>query len=170
MYNYKITAQVKRKKKAGAGALKAVMIMFGVLFVLMGIMFSRGFMLPGFLIVGLYFVYDIFSRKEYEYVLEGANFTVAVITGKRYRREVHSLNLQELQTVAPNWHEKVAKYRIKGGTERLKKYDYTSYDDNIPYYTMIIVEDGRKIKLLLDLNDEMMHAIKRICPDKVYFA
>ena len=31
-------------------------------------------------------------------------------------------------------------------------------------------EDGRKIKLLLDLNDEMMHAIKRICPDKVYFA
>ena len=170
MYNYKITAQVKRKKKAGEGALKAVMVIFGVLFVLMGIMLSRGFMLPGFLLVGLYFFYDVFSQKEYEYTLEGANSTVAVITGKRYRREAHMLNLQEMEAVAPNWHEKVAKYRIKGGSERLKKYDYTSYDDNIPYYTMIITEEGRKIKLLLDLNDEILRAMKKICPDKVYFA
>ena len=59
---------------------------------------------------------------------------------------------------------------MKGGTEKLKKYDYTSYNDDIPYYTMIIVEDGRKIKILLDLNSEMLHEMKRMCPDKVYFA
>ena len=63
-YGNKITAQVKRKKKAGAGLLKGVMIVFGVLFILMGIMFSRGFMLSGFLLVVLYFIYDTFSRKE----------------------------------------------------------------------------------------------------------
>lgn len=170
MYSSKLTAQVTRKKKAGTGALKAVMIIFGVLFVLMGIMFSRGFMLPGFLIVGLYFIYDVYSQKEYEYTLEGVKFTISVILGKRHRREVHDLNLQELEVVAPNWHESVARYRLKGGTEKLIKYDYTSYEDDIPYYTMIIMDGRRKIKILLDLNSEMLHAMKRICPDRVYFA
>ena len=64
MYSSKITVQVKRKKKAGAGMLKGLMIFFGVLFVLMGIMFSRGFMLSGFLLVVLYFVFDTFSKKS----------------------------------------------------------------------------------------------------------
>lgn len=170
MYSSKLTAQVTRKKKAGTGVLKAVMIIFGVLFVLMGIMFSRGFMLPGFLLVGLYFIYDVYSQKEYEYTLEGVKFTISVILGKRHRREVHDLNLQELEVVAPNWHESVTRYRLKGGTEKLKKYDYTSYEDDIPYYTMIIMDGRRKIKILLDLNSEMLHAMKRICPDRVYFA
>ena len=93
------------------------MIIFGVLFVLMGIVFSRGFMLPGFLLVGLYFVYDVFSQKEYEYTLEGTNFSIDVILGRKHRREAHVLNLQELEVVAPNWHESVEKYRVKGGTE-----------------------------------------------------
>ena len=52
----------------------------------------------------------------------------------------------------------------------LKKFDYTSYDDEIPYYTMIIREDGHKIKLLLDLTEEMLHTMKTQFPEKVFFA
>ena len=55
-------------------------------------------------------------------------------------------------------------------TEKIKKYDYTSYDDDVPYYTMIVTEDGNKIKLLLDLTEEMLHTIKMQHPQKVYFA
>ena len=47
---------------------------------------------------------------------------------------------------------------------------YTSYEDDVPYYTMIIREDGRKIKLLLDLTEEMLHTMKTQFPEKVYFA
>ena len=54
--------------------------------------------------------------------------------------------------------------------DMLKKYDYTSYDEDTPYYTMIIREDGHKIKLLLDLNEELLHAMKTQYPEKVYFA
>ena len=43
-------------------------------------------------------------------------------------------------------------------------------DDDTPYYTMIIREDGHKIKLLLDLNEELLHAMKTQYPEKVYFA
>ena len=64
----------------------------------------------------------------------------------------------------------VAKYKKNTGTEKLKKYDYTSYEDDVPYYTMIIQEDGRKIKLLLDLTEEMLHTMKTQFPERVYFA
>ena len=168
--DYKIVTQVKRKKKRMSGLLKITMIVLTVLFVLMGIVFSRGFMFPGFLMAHLYLVYDVFSKKDYEYTLENGMLSIDVIYGGRYRRNKHELNLQEMEVLAPNWHDAVAKYRIKGGTVRLPKYDYTSYDDDIPYYTMIIMEKRKKIKLLLDLNDEMMQKIRQLCPGKVFFA
>lgn len=168
--DYKIVTQVKRKKKRMSGLLKITMIVLTVLFVLMGIVFSRGFMLPGFLMALLYLVYDVFSKKDYEYTLENGMLSIDVIYGGRYRRNKHELNLQEMEVLAPNWHDAVSKYRIKGGTVRLPKYDYTSYDDDIPYYTMIIMEKRKKIKLLLDLNDEMMQKIRQLCPGKVFFA
>ena len=58
MYAIRITEQVTRKKKAGTGFLKVLMIAFGVFFVLLGIVFSRGFMLSGFLLICLYLAYD----------------------------------------------------------------------------------------------------------------
>lgn len=170
MYDYKIVEQVSRKKKSMSGVLRKVMILFAVIFVIMGIAISQSFMLAGFLLAALYFVYDVFSQKDYEYTLENDQLSIDVIYGKKYRKTAHVLELKNLEVVAPHWHESVAKYKKNGGTEQLKKYDYTSYDDNIPYYTMIIKEDGRKIKLLLDLTEEMLHTIKTQHPEKVYFA
>lgn len=170
MYDYKIVEQVSRKKKSMSGVLRKVMVLFAVIFVIMGIAISQSFMLAGFLLAALYFVYDVFSQKDYEYTLENDQLSIDVIYGKKYRKTAHVLELKNLEVVAPHWHESVAKYKKNGGTEQLKKFDYTSYDDNVPYYTMIIKEDGRKIKLLLDLTEEMLHTIKTQHPEKVYFA
>ena len=170
MYDYKIVEQISRKKKSMSGVLRKVMVLFAVIFVILGITISQSFMLAGFLLAALYFVFDIFSQKDYEYTLENDQLSIDVIYGKKYRKTAHVLELKELEVVAPHWHESVAKYKKNGGTEQLKKYDYTSYDDNIPYYTMIIKEDGRKIKLLLDLTEEMLHTMKTQHPEKVYFA
>lgn len=170
MYDYRIVEQVSRKKKSMSGFLRKVIVIFAVFFVFLGITIAQSFMLAGFLLAGLYFVYDIFSQKDYEYTLENDQLTIDVIYGKKYRRTAHVLEMAELEVVAPHLHEKVARYRKNGGTERLKKYDYTSYDDAVPYYTMIIRENGHKIKLLLDLTEEMMHTIKTQHPEKVYFA
>ena len=169
MYDYKIVEQVSRKKKSMSGVLRKVMILFAVIFVIMGIAISQSFMLAGFLLAALYFVFDIFSQKDYEYTLENDTLSIDVIYGKKYRKTAHVLELKNMEVTAPHWHESVAKYKKNGGTEQLKKFDYTSYDDNIPYYTMIIKEDGRKIKLLLDLTEEMLHTMKTQHPEKVYF-
>ena len=168
MYDYKIVEQVSRKKKSMSGILRKVMILFAVIFVIMGIAISQSFMLAGFLLAALYFVFDIFSQKDYEYTLENDQLSIDVIYGKKYRKTAHVLELKDLEVVAPHWHESVAKYKKNGGTEQLKKFDYTSYDDNIPYYTMITYENDHKIKLLLDLNHSMLEAIKRVYPQKVY--
>ena len=170
MYDYKIVEQISRKKKSMSGVLRKVMVLFAVIFVILGITISQSFMLAGFLLAALYFVFDIFSQKDYEYTLENDQLSIDVIYGKKYRKTAHVLELKDLEVVAPHWHESVAKYKKNGGTEQLKKFDYTSYDDNTPYYTMIIKEDGRKIKLLLDLTEEMLHTIKTQHPENVYFA
>ena len=170
MYNYKIVEQVKRKRKPMAGVLSKIMVIFGVIFVLMGIMISQAFMLAGFLLVLLYFAFDVFSNKEYEYTLEDNKLEIDVISGKRYRKNAHVIDQQEMEVTAPNWHESVAKYKKNGGTEKLPKYDYTSYEEDTPYYTMIAIEDRQKIKLLLDLSDEMLQTMKRSYPSKVFFA
>lgn len=167
MYSSKIVEQVTRKPKAMTGALRKIMIVFAVIFIIMGITISQGFMLPGFLLALLYFVYDVLSQREYEYVLEGKKLEIHVILGKRYRRTDHVLDLDNLEVVAPSRHEKVAAYR-KGGGIKLPKYDYTSYEEDTPYYTMIITEDRERIKLLLDLSEGMLQAMKKAYPGRVF--
>lgn len=151
-----------------AGFLRKIMIIFAVIFILLGVMISQGFMLPGFLLVLLYFGYDVYSQKEYEYRLEDRKLRIEVILGKRYRKTAHILDLSEMEVTAPNRHEAVARYRKDAGGEKLPKFDYTSYEENTPYYTMIIMENRRKIKLLLDLDDEMLQTMKRWYPEKVF--
>ena len=168
MYNYKIVEQVKRKPKAATRLLRRTMLIFAVFFLLLGIMISQGFMLPGFLLVALYFFYDIFSQREYEYTMEDNTLTIDIILGRRYRRTAHILELNGMIVTAPSAHTAVDAYRKDTGTIKLPKYDYTSYEEGTPYYTMIIIEHSQKIKLLLDLSDNMLHTLKKRYPDKVF--
>lgn len=168
MYNYKIVEQVFRKPKPLTGVLRTVMIVFAVILLALGITISQGFMLPGFLLVVLYYFYNTYSQKEYEYILEDNHLTIDVILGKKHRRAAHYLDMEALEVLAPNWHGAVARYRKDGGSIRLPKYDYTSYEEDTPFYTMIITENQQKIKLLLDLSDNMLQMIKRRYPDRVF--
>ncbi|MCI9075062.1 MAG: hypothetical protein HFH10_04550 [Dorea sp.] len=166
--NYRMVKEVHRRVKTSTKILTKIMIVLCVLFLLMGIVFDRGMMLLALLMAGMYFLYEAYSVKDYEYVMDGTAFTITVIHAKRRRKEAHELDLKNMEVVAPSWHEAVAKYRLKGGTEKIPKYDYTSYEPEIPYYTMIIMENKRKIKLLLDLDEDMLQAMKRISPQKVF--
>ena len=168
MQGAKLIQQVKRKQKKMTGVLRKLMVVFGVIYVLLGIMISQAYMLAGFLLVALYYVFDVLSRKEYEYILDGKTLTIDVIYGKRYRKTAHIIDMTEMEVTAPNRHEAEAKYRKAGGGDRLPKFDYTSYEDDIPYYTMIVIEDREKKKLLLDLNQKLLFALKKQYPSKVF--
>lgn len=169
MINYRMVAEVHKRKRKSTKILQAFIVILGVLFLFMGIAFSRGLMLPCFLMAGLYFVFQSNAEQDFEYIYESDILTIDVIKGKRKRTTVQALKMERLEVLAPHNHEAVAQYRKDGGSIHLKKYDYTSYDDGIPYYTMIIMtEEEKKIKILLDLTDEMMQTMKQKYPQKVY--
>ena len=158
---------VHRRRKSSAGTLKTLMLVLAVLFLAAGIFLSRGFMLPCFLMAGLYFLFGFMSGRDYEYILDGRTLQIDVIYGGTRRGTRQMLNLDDLEIVAPHDSEFVAKYR-KGGPEGdLPKFDYTSYEDSVPYYTMIIRREGEKIKLLLDLDEDFRNALRRICPGRI---
>lgn len=165
--SYKITTTVHRVTKKSVRPLKYTMAALTVLFLIGGIVLNRGLFLPCFFMAALYFYYDANSTKDYEYRYEDRKLTIDVIKGRSRRLTAHVLNLDELVILAPHNAPEVARYR-KGGEEgNLPKFDYTSYDDRVPYYTMIIYEEKKKIKLLLDLNQEMIHQIFVEYPQKV---
>ncbi len=167
--NYAMKKYVSRKVKPMSKLLNGIMLFFTVVFLLMGIIFHRGMLFLSMLMVVLYWINSMESVRDYEYHLEDETLTIDLIKGKQRRKTVQELELKGLEVLAPNWHDAVAKYRKEGGTEHLRKYDYTSYEEDIPYYTMIIRENRHsKIKLLLDLDTEWLMAIKRKYPQKVF--
>lgn len=168
MMDFKLTQQVTRKQKKYSKLLSRLMVVFAVIFVIMGIIFQNGYFMPAFLLAALYYIYTMFNDSAYEYNFENEQFSIDVIKGKRRRKTVHVLYYKNLEIVAPPDHELVAKYKKNGGTEKIKKYDYTSYEDSIPYYTMIITKNEEKIKLLLDLNEEILRFLKLRYPMKVF--
>lgn len=168
MLDFNLTQQVKRKPKKFSKLLSRLMVAFAVIFVLLGIIFQNGYFLPAFLLAALYYFYTMQNDRAYEYNFENEQFSIDVIKGKRRRRTAHVLFYKNLEVVAPPYHESVAKYKKNGGTEKIKKYDYTSYEDSIPYYTMIITENEEKIKLLLDLDEETLRFLKVRYPMKVF--
>ena len=44
-------------------------------------------------------------------MMENGQFEIDVIYGKKYRKTAHILELSNLETVAPHWHESVARYK-----------------------------------------------------------
>ncbi len=156
---------VKRKEKRSEKALRVLMVFFAVLFLLQGILFSRGFMLPCLLMTGAYFWYSHASRREYEYTIDDGRLQIERVSSSG-RTLLHEIKLADLEALAPPDGPSVARYR-KGGSEQIPKFDYTSYEEDIPYYTMIASEDGHKIKLLLDLTDEAIRLIRQVNPEAV---
>lgn len=144
------------------------MIILSVLMLLAGIVFSRGFFLPCFLMAGLYFVYHRNSIRDYEYIYENKTLTIDVIKEHVSRHTAHEINMEDVIVIAEHNDEAVARYRKGAAEGNLPRYDYTSYNDEVPYYTMIATEEGRRIKILLDLDDAMLLEMKRQFPQVVH--
>ena len=160
-----VVLSVKRKGRGSEKALRGLMIGLAVLFLLGGILLTRGLMLPCLLMTGAYFWYSWASRREYEYTIEDGRMRIERVSD-RGRTVLHDFSLADTEVLARPDDPSVAPYK-KGGGKKIPKYDYTSYNENTPYYTMIVKEDGQKIKLLLDLNREAISLIRSACPGAV---
>ena len=155
-----IVIGVKRKGRPSEKFLRGAMIFFALLFLIQGIMFSTGFMLPCMLMTIACYWYGHASKREYEYTLEDGWITIERVSD-RGRRRLHEFPLADVKFLALSDDPAVAPYK-KGGTEKIKKFDYTSYEDGVPYYTMIVEQNGARAKFLLDLTPEAIGYIRHI--------
>lgn len=164
----RIVTEVHRDKRTSARVLEIIMIVLAVLMLLAGIVFSRGFFLPCFLMAGLYFLYDRNAVKDYEYIYENKVLTIDVIKGRVSRSTAAEIPMDDVIIIAEHTSDAVAQYRKGAAEGNLPKYDYTSYDDAIPYYTLIATVEGRKVKVLLDLDNAMLSEMMRQYPRIVH--
>ena len=177
-----LVISVSRKPRPSEILLRRLMGVLGVVFLLQGIMFSSAFMLPCFLMVLCWFWYSYASKREYEYTLEDRILKIDRVSD-RGRRRLYEIPFGEIRLVcapatfracfsltprvsfsassasAPDAPEALP-YK-KGGSIRVKKEDFTSYREGVPYYTVIVRDTPRPLKLLLDLTPEALRLIRR---------
>ena len=154
-----IVIGVRRRGRPSEKLFRGVMIGLAALFLAEGILFSTGFMLPCFLMVLTYFWYSHASKREWEYTLENGRMRIERVSD-RGRTVLHDFSLADIEVLASPDDPSVARYR-KGGEEQIPRFDYTSYNEDTPYFTMIVAGNGKKIKLLLDLTGEAVSYIRR---------
>ena len=160
-----IVISVSRVIRPREVLLRRVMVVLAVVFLLQAIMFSTGFMLSCFLMVICYFWFSYASKREYEYTLADSVLKIERVSD-RGRRVLHEIPFAVVKLLCRPDAPEALPYK-KGGSIPIRKVDYTSYRDDIPYWTMIAEEDGTPLKLLLDLNDEAVRMIRRQNPSAV---
>lgn len=160
-----IVISVDRKVRPFETALRRLMAVLTAVFLLQGILFSSGFMLPCFAMAIAYYVYRHASRREYEYTL-GEGMLKVERVGDTGRRVLWEIPLARIRLLCPHDAPEADPYR-KGGGIKVRKYDYTSYREEIPYYTMILEDEGKIVKLLLDLTPEAIRMIRAENPEAV---
>ena len=157
-----IVISVSRVVRPREVLLRRVMAVLAVVFLLQAIMFSTGFMLPCFLMVLCYFWFSYASKREYEYTLGDGVLKIERVSD-RGRRVLHEIPFAAVKLLCKPDAPEALPYK-KGGSIPVKKFDYTSYRDDVPYWTLIAEEDGQVFKFLLDLTDEAVRLIRRQNP------
>ena len=163
--NGTIVISVSRAVRPREVFLRRLMVVLAVLFLLQAIMFSTGFMLPCFLMTLCWFWFSYASKREYEYTLQDDTLRIERVSD-RGRRLLHEIPFSAVRLLCRPDAPEALPYK-KGGSIRIRKVDYTSYREDVPYYTMIAAENGQPLKLLLDLTEEGIRVLRRECREAV---
>ena len=154
-----LVISVNRIPRPSEKLLRGLMAALAVFFLLQGILFSSAFMLPCFCMTAAYFIYGHLARREYEYTLDEDILKIERVSDTG-RRVLHEIPFEEIRLICKPDDPAAAPYK-KGGSIRVKKYDYTSYREDVPYYTLIAGHDPRPYKFLLDLTPEALFRLRR---------
>ena len=157
MVDYVIS--VSRKTRTSDKLLLCTMASFGFFFLLLGILFSSAFMLPCFLMAVSYYIFSHACRREYEYTLGEQNLKIERVSD-RGRCLQYEFPYSQIQLVCLPDSADAIPYK-KNGSVRVKKKDYTSYREGVQYYTVIVRDEPRPLKLLMDLTPEAIRIIRR---------
>lgn len=105
----------------------------------------------------MFFALDI----EYEYFYMNGTLEIDRISSKLTRRKIFEMKINELEVLVPEGGFEVQPYRS------VKVRDFTSKRNDRSRYEMVVSQNGKKIKLLLEPGEQIVESMKQIAPKKV---
>ncbi|MCM1174400.1 MAG: DUF6106 family protein [Blautia sp.] len=151
---------VARKSTFAMRFLKTLLIMLTVCFILIGMVFTPGFLVAIATGVGAYFAY-MNADLEYEYLYLDKEISIDKVMAKSRRKRIVTYDIQRMEILAP-----VKSYHLDGFRNReMKTVDYSSRTDENKKYMMVY--EGN-LKVLWEPSPEMVKAIQTIAPRKVF--
>ncbi len=162
MDDYYTELLIKRKNGLREHLL-ALLLIIAVLTSIMSVFFIPGilgFFVPIIVIVAAYFLFRRLS-VEYEYQYVNGDLDIDKIYYKTRRKHVFSMNVSELECLAPADHPKLKEYHAS------KVLDFTSHTDVTKEYAMILSAGTDQVEVLFEPNEEILEGLFMMTPRKV---
>lgn len=98
---------------------------------------------------------------EYEYLFVNGDFDVDKIMNKARRKRAFSMNVSDLEILAPEHAAELKSYK------NLKALDYSSGNKDARRYGMVVAERGQKTMIIFEPNDTIVEGFFMLAPRKV---
>ena len=155
--------QLVKRKNTKRTMLLRILLIIGAVATLPTIVFSPFFIMAPIFLVLMAVVYFKSTNVEYEYSYFNGSIEIDQIQAKQFRKKLVSIDLDEVEVVAPTGSLEIQQYR------RLKKYNYSSRRKGIPTYQMAINHKGKRARIVFEPKEEILTEMKLVAPRKVYF-
>lgn len=151
---------VKRRASKGAVLVKAGLSLLTVLAFLSFFLFT-----PGILFLAVMIAVDIFAFRqldlEFEYLYVNGDLDIDKIMAKQRRKKVFETNISELEILAPTGSAELNAF------QKVKTHNFSTLEPDHKTYTMVIVRNGEKEKIIFEPNQIILDGMKMLAPRKV---
>ena len=145
--------------------LKTLLIMFAVIFLILGMISTlsiAGLIIAIVLGVGAYFAH-MYADIEYEYLYLDKEISIDRVMAKSRRKRIASYDVERMEIIAP-----VKSYHLDSYKNReMKTIDYSSGVVEQPDKRYMMVYEGNT-KIFMEPSAEMIKAIQMVAPRKVF--
>lgn len=116
--------------------------------------------------MGVGAAYLIFPRLkvEYEYLFLNHEVSVDVIYDQSKRKKVMEFDLQKIMVIAPQGSQRLA------GIHYDKSYDFSTGDDTMPVFAVIVTSEQDTSCVLMSLDQEAQNHVQFYVPSKFFKA
>lgn len=101
------------------------------------------------------------TRLEFEYSMLNSELNIDMILNKAKRKHMCSFNIKDVKLLSYKDSPELKKY---SGT---KQYNYSSNDENITTYILIVTQNNTTTAYMLDLDEELLNLIKAYIPRQI---
>ena len=151
---------VKRNTAVKDKLLKVLLIVLIILSLPLVLGYKFGFILLVLLVAVTVLVF-MRTDVEYEYLYYNGDLDVDIIYRKSRRKRVFSMNVNEMEMLAPADSIEVKHY------DRVKTEDYSSGRKDADKYAMIVSKNGAKVRIIFEPNEKVVEDLFYKAPRKV---